>query len=162
SEELLLRRGLNAQFLALEGTRIRDEGGRDAEAEAAAEGRAEPTAEAVVEAAAPAGDVAAAPAEDVAAQLAEDVAAQPAEDVAARPAEPIEAELVVDAEVAGGDGPAELQITGLDLVDAEVPGEELPAVLGEEAAAAPHVDDEPTLSAPRQAGARAAPAAEPS
>jgi len=197
AEELLLRTGINAQFLALEGTRIRDEGGgeepeiggspldsqdtADADdetsfADVASEDdefahEVELTADDELEAEAmPAG-----PDDDALAVAA--VPVWPAEP-SARPAAPsairglrdaamvapIEGELLDEAEelpVGLGldgptlDGPAELQITVLELVDGEVGSDELPAVLPD-AGEAGH-DDEPTLSA--GVGAAAAPSA---
>ncbi|HTY16592.1 MAG TPA: DUF4388 domain-containing protein [Myxococcota bacterium] len=98
-EELLLRAGLNAQFLALEGTRLRDEGRRP-----------EPGAD--------------------------DLAAEPEE---------IE-------------GPVELQITVLELVDEELGTDALPEALPDDG---PSLDDEPTLTEgkPRAPVAEAVPVA---
>lgn len=184
AEELLLRTGINAQFLALEGTRIRDEGGGGEEIGGAPDAHADDetsfadvadedeeaadevllTADDELEAEAlPAG------AEDDGTPLPV-AAAVPADAWPARtPAAvaPIEGELLDEAEELpaepggsegpGLDGPAELQITVLELVDGEVGRDELPAVLpdgGGEAA-----DDEPTLSAGVAAAAATGPGA---
>jgi len=91
-EDLLLRAGLNAQFLALEGTRLRDEGGRSARG----------------------------------------AAPRAAEERAGTASDGLDL-----------DGPAELQITVLELVDEELDASALPQAL--EASDGPSLDDEPTL-----------------
>jgi hypothetical protein len=171
AEELLLRTGLNAQFLALEGTRIRDEGGGE---ELPIGGNAvEPRSPAAEDDETSFADVAEDDAE-IAAELvelaeeelvAEALPAEPGDDAplalaAAAPSPvavtPIEAELLDEAPEPSRDprahdapvleGPAEMQITVLELVDGEVRGDELPAVLGEAESPATG-DEEPTLGA---------------
>lgn len=182
-EELLLRSGVNAQFLALEGTRLRDEGGeRGALGEAPASAAASaPAGDDESSFADVAGDdeadeqvvsaVELAPEEELEAEALpatpEDDAplalAEPAEAVV--PVAPIEGELLVEAEEVVGapgetiaasplEGPAELQITVLELVDEKVDEAELPAVLPDAGEAPAQHDDEPTLSA--SVGARKA------
>jgi hypothetical protein len=180
AEELLLRTGLNAQFLALEGTRLRDEG---AGGEEPAIG-GEPDEDDETSFADVAGDddhevvltaddefeAEALPAglDDEDAPLAapvERAAVAPIEPVRATVA-PIEAELLDEAaptvveppasERSGVEGPAELQITVLELVDEQVDGADLPAVLPGSAAAAANEEEETTLSAGLAAAAAAA------
>src|SRR5690606_1300338 len=179
ADELLLRTGLNAQFLALEGTRLRDEQGAGAgEIGAAASAGDEETSFADVAAA---GDEADAGEELVAEAVPADpdealpaLAPLPAEGApAARPAArvaPIESELLDEAPepVARSlppaepvlEGPAELRITVLQRVDREVAREELRVVLseGEAGAAAAEPGEETTLAAglPPSGGAAAA------
>ncbi len=167
AEELLLRTGINAQFLALEGTRVRDEsgGGEGGVPEAGADdetsfadlagGDDDGAPELVLTSddeleteAVPAGS------DEDGAPLA--VAAAAPWPAARPPAvvAPIEGELLDEAEEppaeparfdgAGLEGPAELQITVLELLDGEVGQDELPALLPRNGGAA---DDEPTLSA---------------
>lgn len=181
-EELLLRTGINAQFLALEGTRVRDESGGGnggvpevhaddetsfADLAGGDDGAAHElllTADDELEAeAVPAG------AEEEGAPLAVAAAvpaeAWPSAQRATRVA-PIEGELLDEADESlaapahfdapGLEGPAELQITVLELLDGEVGHDELPPLLPRSGEAA---DDEPTLSAGLAAAALAAPGA---
>jgi hypothetical protein len=121
--DLLLRAGMNAQFLALEGTRLRDENVQGGEAPAGATSSDEEDADAM--------------------ELAFD--GEPSGD-----AEPVEAEPVM-AEIAA-DGPAEMEITVLELLDEEIDDAET-ALLAEpddDELAAPAVDEDPTLSGEEQ------------
>lgn len=164
ADELLLRTGMNAQFLALEGTRLRDEGGGapdaapvgDADDETSfadvadddeVDHEVELTAEDELEAEA----LPAAPGDD--APFAEAVAT-PVAPIAA--VAPIEGELLAEAEevafveaaaaTPAPEGPAAMQITVLELVEGEVGRDELPALLPEGAAPTAE-EEEPTLGA---------------
>ncbi len=167
AEDLLLRTGLNAQFLALEGTRMRDEGGVEAPeiggaSAAAAEddetsfadfdddeeasddpfrsrARVDVATAGVLEA-----ELEPATDDDTDAPL----LATTAEDDTAVGFEAIPA---VEPEPHDVEEPPALQISVLDLVDDEVDGEELPALLpaadDEGEAGAESADEETTLSA---------------
>jgi hypothetical protein len=135
TEELLLRGGLNAQFLALEGTRLSDEDDHDGSSPSAAGED-------------PFGDP------DASQESRSD--APDADGARGTEVGPggIEGALDAEAEPLGPDGPAELQITVLELTDEE----ELPSVLSDpESAEGPIVDDEPTLTAANRVSPGAAP-----
>jgi hypothetical protein len=167
AEDLLLRTGLNAQFLALEGTRMRDEGGAespeiggafspvpdddetsfagvdvdDADAEALCERVA--FLEAELEPDSPENsdvELLATPADDDAEA---EIAAVAAVERSGRP------------DAGDIEEPPSLQVSVLDLVDDEVDGEELPALLpAADAAASPAAgDDETTQTAAPALGA---------
>jgi hypothetical protein len=162
AEDLLLRTGMNAQFLALEGTRLRDEGGGPPDLAAAAAD--DETSFADVAEADEADHPVVRTGED---ELeAEALPAAPDDDAPlAEAVAPIEGELLDEAEEAAlaaapvdpgaaPDGPAALQITVLELVEGEVGGDELPALLPAGTARAAE-EEEPTLGA----GVTAPPAA---
>jgi hypothetical protein len=125
TEELLLRGGLNAQFLALEGTRLSDEDDHD--------GASPPVAGDD-----PFGDP------DPPRETRSD--APDADGPGGTEVGPggFEGPLEAEAEPLGPEGPAEMQITILELTD----DDDLPSVLSDpESAEGPVVDEEPTLTA---------------
>lgn len=145
ADELLLRTGLNAQFLALEGTRLRDEGGPGAEPEIADAADAETSfADVTCDADPPirVGGLGAEGELETEALLAGEADDAPlaafAEPGPVPAVAPIETELLDEAVLpvsdppgasAAGDVPAELQVTVLELLDAELDRSELPAVV---------------------------------
>ncbi len=145
AEDLLLRTGLNAQFLALEGTRVRDEGG----VEAPEIGGVSPAA---------ADDETSFAGIDVEETSDEPLRASASESF--RAAAFLEAELESDpaddtdadvAAIATVEEPPPLQASVLELVEDEVDADELPVLLpaaeGEAAASPAPADEETTMSA---------------
>ncbi len=170
AEDLLLRTGLNAQFLALEGTRMRDEGAHESpeiggRSSAIASDDETSFAGVDVEDSEPVAEMADA---DVIAMPVDAVVADDAEAIAmietaafAEPAESAADEI---------EEPQALAVSVLELVDDEVDGNELPVLLSapeaDGEALADGVDEETTLSAmtrssPPRAAETAAPAPRP-
>ncbi|MCZ7618565.1 MAG: DUF4388 domain-containing protein [Myxococcota bacterium] len=159
AEDLLLRTGLNAQFLALEGTRMRDEGAHESpeiggRSSAIASDDETSFAGVDVEDSEPVAEMADA---DVIAMPVDAVVADDAEAIAmietaafAEPAESAADEI---------EEPQALAVSVLELVDDEVDGNELPVLLSapeaDGEALADGVDEETTLSAMTRSSAAA-------